>query len=484
MPLPVDRLRAEVAAGRIETVIVAVPDLAGRLQGSRLDAEHFCDRVLTDGFAACGYLLATDVEMNTGPGYALDAWGSGFGDLLLTPDPVTLRELPWDPGTALVIADARWPTDQPTGPDATGGPAPSTSGGLVPFAPRRVLTAQLDRLAERGLVAYAGTELEFLLFAEPFDEAYDRDYRRLRPATRHNVDYSLTGVTGIEPVVGRIRREMKRAGLRLESARGECHPGQYEIVFRYADALTTCDNHVLYKTGVRQIAAQEQVAVTFMAKYDAGEGNSCHVHLSLRHTDGTPAFAAPGAGTSAGVGAVGSGRPGPTAGMSELMAHFVAGQLAVLPELTLLFAPGVNSYKRLAPGSFAPTVVGWGRDNRTCPVRVVGAGDSLRLEHRVAGGDANPYMVVAAILAAGLYGIDNALPLPPPVTGNANERADLPRLPATLAEAVALWEGSGLARSAFGADVVRHYAAAARAELAEYGRAVTDWERHRGFERW
>ncbi|MBO4210207.1 glutamine synthetase [Micromonospora echinofusca] len=470
VPLPVERLRAEAAAGRIETVVVAVPDLLGRLQGSRLDAGYFCDRVLTDGFAACGYLLATDVEMNTGPGYALDAWGSGFGDLLLVPDPATLRELPWDPGTALVIADAHWPADPA---------APSTTDALVPFAPRRVLTAQLDRLAERGLTAYAGTELEFLLFAESFDVAYDRDYRGLRPATRHNVDYSLTGVTGIEPVVGRIRREMKRAGLRLESARGECHPGQYEIVFRYADALTTCDNHVLYKTGVRQIAAQEQVAVTFMAKYDAGEGNSCHVHLSLRYADGTPAFAADGAGDAAA-----RGPTGPTAGMSALMAHFVAGQLAALPELTLLFAPGVNSYKRLAPGSFAPTQVGWGRDNRTCPVRVVGAGDSLRIEHRVAGGDANPYTVVAAIVAAGLYGIDHELPLPPAVTGNATDRTDLPRLPTTLGEAVALWEGSGLARSAFGADVVRHHAAAARAELAEYGRAVTDWERHRGFERW
>ncbi|MFI6761894.1 glutamine synthetase family protein [Micromonospora sp. NPDC050417] len=450
-PLPVERLRAEVAAGRIDNVIVAVPDLQGRLQGSRLDGEHFCERVLDDGFAACVYLLAADVEMNTGPGYAVDPWAAGFGDLTLTPDLRTLRELPWDPGTALVVADARWPDGRPVG-----------------FAPRQVLQTQLDRLAERGLVAYAGTELEFILFRESFQEAYDRDFRGLRTATRHNVDYSIVGVTEIDPLVRRIRREMRQAGLRLESARGEVHPGQYEIVFRYADALTTCDNHALYKTGVRQIVAQEGLAVTFMAKYDEGEGNSCHVHLSLRHADGTPVFAGDGTGDRA--------------GMSPLMAHFVAGQLACLRELTLLQAPNVNSYKRLAPGAFAPTGVAWGRDNRTCPIRVVGDGESLRIEHRVAGGDANPYTVVAAIVAAGLYGIERELPLPPAQVGNAFA-LDLPRLPGSLAEAVRLWEESAIARDAFGVEVVTHYAAAARAELAEFDRAVTDWERRRGFER-
>ncbi|MFK3984712.1 glutamine synthetase family protein [Micromonospora sp. NPDC050397] len=450
-PMPVERLRAEVASGRIDNVLVAVPDLQGRLQGSRLDGEHFCERVLRDGFAACVYLLAVDVEMNTGPGYAVDPWAAGFGDLTLTPDIGTLRELPWDPGTALVIADAYRP-----------------DGQVVGYAPRQVLRTQLDRLAERDLVAYAGTELEFILFRESFQAAHDRDYRALRTATRHNVDYSIAGVTEIDPVLRRIRREMRQAGLRLESARGEVHPGQYEIVFRYADALTTCDNHTLYKTGVRQIVTQEGLAVTFMAKYDQGEGNSCHVHLSLRHRDGTPVFAGPGGGDRA--------------GMSPLMAHFVAGQLAGLRELTLLQAPNVNSYKRLAPGAFAPTGVAWGWDNRTCPIRVVGSGDSLRIEHRVAGGDANPYTAVAAIIAAGLYGIERELPLPPALVGNAFT-ADLPRLPGSLAEAVSLWEGSTLARDAFGAEVVDHYAAAARAELAEFDRAVTDWERHRGFER-
>jgi glutamine synthetase len=329
-------------------------------------------------------------------------------------------------------------------------------------SPRQVLRDQLARLAERDLVALAGTELEFLLFRDTFAEAHDRDYRGLRPASRHNVDYSTTGVADLEPVVRRIRREMVRAGLELESARGECHPGQYEIVFRYADALSTCDNHVLYKTGVRQIAAQEGMAATFMAKYDEGEGNSCHVHLSLRSGSGEPVFGGDE--------------------MSPLMRHFVAGQLACLRELTLLYAPNVNSYKRLAPGAFAPTVVAWGWDNRTCPLRVVGAGESLRIEHRVPGGDANPYPAVAAMIAAGLYGIEHELPLEDPYEGNAFD-SGRPRLPTSLGEAVALWEGSAVAEKAFGGEVVAHYAAAARAELASYGRTVTDWERRRGFER-
>jgi glutamine synthetase len=454
--ITVEQLRAEVAAGAVDNVIVAVPDLQGRLQGSRLDAEHFLDDTLTSGFPACVYLLATDVEMTTGPGYAIDAAGAGFGDLLLVPDVATLRRLPWDDGSALVIADARWPDRAP-----------------VPFAPRQVLRRQLDRLADRGLVALAGTELEFLLFSETHAEAHARDYRDLRTATRYNVDYSLAGVTEIEPVVRRIRREMRQAGLRMESARGECHPGQYEMVFRYADALTTCDNHAVYKTGVRQIVSQEGMSVTFMAKYDAGEGNSCHVHLSLRHVDGAPVFASPDAHPD---------RPD-LAGMSPLMAHFVAGQLACVREFTLLQAPNVNSYKRLAPGSFAPVGVAWGRDNRTCPIRVVGAGQSLRIEHRVPGGDANPYTAVAAILAAGLHGIDHRLPLESALRGDGFAATGRPRLPATLAEAAQLFETSGAAHKAFGSDVVAHYVTAARRELDAYAATVTDWERRRGFER-
>ncbi|GAA2718654.1 MULTISPECIES: glutamine synthetase family protein [Streptomyces] len=451
VPTPAfDQLREQVTAGRLDEVVVAVPDLQGRLQGSRLAAPYFLDEVAAGGFHACVYLLATDAEMNTGPGYAIDAWQSGFGDFLLRPDATTVRMPPWDPGTAVVLADATWPGGEP-----------------VRVAPRRVLREQLDRLAARGLAAFAGTELEFLVFDDSYDRAWERRYHDLKPATRYNVDYSLQGLAGVEPLVRRIRREMTTAGLRMETARGEVHPGQYEIVFRYDEAMRTCDNHVFFKNGVKQIAAQEGRAVTFMPKFDAGEGNSCHIHLSLRGTDGSAVLADPAAED----------------GMSDLMRHFIAGQLACLADFTLLMAPNINSYKRLRPGAFAPTGIGWGRDNRTCPVRVVGTGHGLRIEHRVPGGDANPYLSTAAAVAAGLYGIENELPLPAPHASNALADPAVPRLPATLTEALHRWENSPLAAAAFGDDVVAHLARAARTELEEFESAVTDWERVRGFER-
>ncbi|SFC47287.1 glutamine synthetase family protein [Streptomyces aidingensis] len=449
-PDPYHRLREEAAAGRLEEVVVALPDLQGRLQGSRLSVPYFLDEIAGRGFGACLYLLATDVEMNTGPGYAIDAWRAGFGDFVLHPDPATVRFPPWEPGTALVLADAAWPDGEP-----------------VAVAPRRMLREQLDRLAGAGLTAWAGTELEFLVFEESPAAAHDRRYHGLRPATRHNADYALQGLAGLEPLARRIRREMTAAGLVMETARAEVHPGQYEIVFRYAEAMATCDNHVFFKTGVKQIAEQEGRAVTFMAKYDEGEGNSCHVHLSLRSADGDPVLADPAAPD----------------GMSPLMRHFVAGQLACLADFTLLMAPNINSYKRLRPGAFAPTGIAWGRDNRTCPVRVVGSGLSLRIEHRVPGGDANPYLAVAAALAAGRWGIEHQLPLPAEYTGNALADTGVARLPATLAEALHRWERSEIAAKVFGPAVVAHYARAARAELEAHEAAVTDWERMRGFER-
>ena len=444
------KLRAWAEEGTVEEVIVAAPDLQGRLQGSRLSVPYFLDEAARQGFGSCVYLLATDVEMGTGPGYAIDAWNTGFGDFLLRPDPATMRTLPWDPGTALVLADAVWP-----------------SGEAVEVAPRQVLRTQLDRLAERGLMAYAGTELEFLVFLESYRRAWQARYHGLTTATRYNVDYSLQGLAEIEPVVRRIRRDMVRAGLPMETARAECHAGQYEIVFRYAEAMTACDNHVFFKNGAKQIAALEDVALTFMPKYDEGEGNSCHVHLSLRGTDGTAVLADRTADD----------------GMSQLMRHFVAGQLACLPDFTLLMAPNVNSYKRLQPGAFAPTGITWGRDNRTCPIRVVGSGASLRIEHRVPGGDANPYLAVAAVVAAGLYGIENELPLPEPPPANALADPAVPRLPSTLTEALHRWETSEIAAKVFGPAAVAHYAQAARTELAAFETAVTDWERIRGFER-
>jgi glutamine synthetase len=338
-------------------------------------------------------------------------------------------------------------------------------GAAVSVSPRQILRRQLDRLAARGWHAYAGTELEFIAFRDTYEQAWDSDYHRLTPVNQYNVDYSILGTARVEPLLRRIRNGMAGAGLTVESAKGECNPGQHEIAFKYGPALTTCDDHAVYKTGAKEIAAQEGVSLTFMAKYDEREGNSCHIHLSLRDDDGRPVMA--------------GSRPH---GFSTVMEHFLAGQLACLADFALLLAPTVNSYKRYAEGSFAPTAIAWGRDNRTCALRVVGHGSSLRFENRVPGGDVNPYLAVAALVAAGLYGVEHELPLEPEFTGNAY-RSEAPRVPSTLRDAVDAFERSERAASAFGEDVVQHYTHAGRTELAAFDAAVTDWERRRGFER-
>jgi len=447
-PLSVDELRAAVADGSIDTVVLALVDIQGRLQGKRLDARYFLDDVLGHGSEACNYLLAVDVEMNTVDGYAISSWERGYGDFVMAPDLATLRRVPWQPGTALLLADVQWLDGRP-----------------VVQSPRQILQHQLDRLAERGWTAFVGTELEFILFQQTYSEAWDRRYRDLAPANQYNVDYSILGTSRVEPVLRAIRLGMRDAGLQVESAKGECNLGQHEIAFKYTDALTTCDNHSLYKTGAKEIADQHGSSLTFMAKYNEREGNSCHIHLSLRDADGSPVFAGDRTG-----------------GVSEVFEHFLAGQLAALREFSYFFAPNINSYKRFQPGSFAPTAVAWGVDNRTCALRVVGQGSSLRFENRLPGGDVNPYLAVAAMIAAGLHGVDQGLPLEPAQTGNAYD-SDAPTVPTTLREAAELLAGSDLARSALGAEVVEHYANAARVELAAFDAAVTDWELVRGFER-
>jgi glutamine synthetase len=317
-------------------------------------------------------------------------------------------------------------------------------------------------------VPYAGTELELIVFQDTYEEAWRRGYRELHPANQYNVDYSLQGGARVEPLLRRIRNDMTGAGLVVESAKGECNLGQHEIAFLYDQALTTADHHTIYKLGAKEIAAQEGMSLTFMAKYDEREGNSCHIHLSVRGTDGTPVMAGDGSGA--------------TAGFSPLMEQWLAGQLACLEELTLLYAPNVNSYKRFVAGSFAPTAIAWGRDNRTCAMRVVGHGPSLRVENRVPGGDVNPYLALAASIAAGLHGIEQGLSLEDELAGNAYA-SDRRRVPATLRDAAALFEASTVARAAFGDDVVAHYLHAARVELEAFDSSVTDWERFRGFER-
>jgi glutamine synthetase len=445
-PLTVEALRAAVAEGTVDTVLLAMTDMQGRLQGKRLNAHHFLEDVLDHGAEACNYLLAVDVEMNTVDGYEMSSWERGYGDFAWIPDLDTLRLLPWQEGTAMCLADVRW-----------------ADGSDVAPSPRQVLRRQIDRLAERGLAAFAATELEFMVFRDTYEQAWRKGYRDLEPANLYNVDYSVLGTARVEPLIRRIRNGMAGAGLRVENSKGECNLGQHEINFTYGPALQAADEHSIYKEGAKEIAAQEGMAVTFMAKFDEREGNSCHIHLSLRRDDGTGGRAL--------------FHEDPAA-----FERFLAGQLACLRELTLFHAPNVNSYKRFAAESFAPTVVAWGRDNRTCSVRVVGHGPATRCELRLPGADVNPYLTLSAMIAAGLHGMDAGLELEDAVSGNAYASGK-PRVPSTLRDASEAFAASDVAREAFGEEVVAHYLNNARVELAAYDSAVTDWERVRGFER-
>jgi glutamine synthetase len=445
--MAVEELRRQVESGEVDTVLVGITDMQGRLQGKRLHAKYFLDVVLEHATEGCNYLLAVDVDMNTVDGYAMSSWSSGYGDFVMQPDLSTLRPIPWQDGTVLVLADLRW-----------------EDGTDVVASPRQVLARQTARLAEAGMAAYVGTELEFIVFRDTYEQAWSAGYRNLTPANQYNVDYSMLGTARIEPLLRRIRNCMTGAGLVVESAKGECNLGQHEIAFRYDEASVACDGHVIYKNGAKEIAAQEGVALTFMAKYDAREGNSCHIHCSFRGLDGSMVMAEGD-------------------GMSDRGRAFVAGQLRYMRELTLLLAPNINSYKRYVEGSFAPTALRWGRDNRTCAFRLVGHGESLRLENRIPGGDVNPYLATAAVIAAGLAGIEEGLELEPAFEGNAYGDPDAARVPTSLGEALELWRESAFARRTFGDDVVDHYANMAAVELAAFGAAVTDWERFRGFER-
>jgi glutamine synthetase len=435
--MQLDDLKKQVTDGTIDTVLLAFTDMQGRLQGKRLTAEFFLNSVVDHGAEGCNYLLAVDVDMNTVSGYAMSSWELGYGDFEMKPDMDTLRPVPWHEGTALVIADLAW-----------------SDGSPVLASPRQILRRQIDRLAERGMTAWAGTELEFMVFRDTYEDAWNKAYRDLDPANYYNVDYSMIGTARVEPLVRRIRNSMAAAGMSVENAKGECNFGQHEINFLYGPVLQTADHHSIYKTGAKEIAHQEGCAITYMAKFDEREGNSCHIHLSVRDGDDNPVF----------------------------HDSFLAGQLACMRELTLFFGPNVNSYKRFVAGSFAPTAVAWGNDNRTCSLRVVGHGKSKRLELRLPGADVNPYLALSAIIAAGLHGMDKQLPLEPPYEGNAYE-SDKPRVPETLRDARDLFAESEVAVEAFGQEVVDHYLNYANVELAAFNSAVTDWERFRGFER-
>jgi glutamine synthetase len=442
-----EELGADVNSGAVDTVLLVMTDMQGRLMGKRLHAPFFMSDVASHGAEGCYYLLTVDVDMATVQGFSMGSWDTGYGDFVFKPDMGTLRRLPWLERTALVVADLEWQDGRP-----------------VAASPRQILRRQLDRLAERGWVANIGSELEFLLFRDSYDEARAKHYHDLAPANPYNVDYSIFGTTVVEDVLRPIRLGMAGAGVSVEDSKGECNFGQHEVNFRYSDALAMADNHSIYKNGAKEIAWQHGAALSFIAKYNEREGNSCHIHCSL-WDDGGSLFSD------------GDGH------MTDLFRHFIAGQIAAGRELAYFTAPNVNSYKRYAAGSFAPTTLVWDTDNRTCALRVVGHGQGMRLENRSPGADCNPYLAFAAIIAAGLHGIDNELALEDAYAGNAYAAEGKPRLPTSLHTALDLLDSSALAREAFGDDVVDHYLHYGRTEQAAFEAAITDWELIRGFER-
>jgi glutamine synthetase len=446
--LGLEQLRELIGSGDIDTVVIAFTDMQGRLQGKRLHAAYFLDVVMDQGAEGCNYLLGVDIEMNTVDGYAMTSWDKGYGDMEFVPDYSTIRLLPHLPATAMIQCDLVWSDHSPVEP-----------------SPRQILKRQLARAADAGFVALSGTELEFIVFEDTYESAWKAGYRDLTPSNQYNIDYSILGTTRVEPLLRDIRNTMHAAGMNVEGAKGECNLGQHEIGFLYDEALVTADNHSVYKTAAKEIASAHGKSLTFMAKFNEREGSSCHIHLSLRGADGGTVF-----------------WDDDQNARTELYDRFVAGVLETMQELTLLYAPNINSYKRFAHGSFAPTAVAWGLDNRTCAVRLVGHGASARMENRLPGGDVNPYLALAAMLAGGLHGIENELELEPEQVGNAYN-SDKPQVPHTLRAARDAFASSKIARAAFGEEMVAHYTNMADVELIAFDAAVTDWELRRGFER-
>jgi glutamine synthetase len=442
--LTLEDLRYAVELGEIDTVIVAFTDMQGRLMGKRLHGEFFVEEMEAGhSVEGCNYLLALEMEMDPVPGYAIASWEQGYGDFDMVPDLATLRRIPWLEATALVLCDVLWHDGKPVQP-----------------SPRQVLRRQMERAAALGYVPMMGSELEFYLLRETYEEAHEQRYEDLTPSVPYILDYHILATTYDEPFLRQIRNGMQAAGIKVETSKGEAWPGQQEINFRFADALTMADNHVIYKNGAKEIAHLNGCSITFMAKpFEHWIGNSCHIHSSL-FRDRKPAFA----------------RDEP------LFNRWLAGQIACFEELAVFLAPTINSYKRFAAGSWAPTTLAWGNDNRTCGFRVVGHGASRRSETRIPGGDTNPYLGFAAVIAAGLYGIEHKLRLPAALEGNAYE-SDAKRFPSSLREAIAALESGKMARAAFGDQVVDHYLNYAHTEQGLYDKFVTDWERKRYYER-
>jgi glutamine synthetase len=446
--LSVDELRKEAEAGSIDTVVTAFTDMQGRLFGKRIQVDYFLDEVLEHPIEGCNYLLALDMEMDPVPGYEMANWEGGYGDFAIAPDLGTLRRVPWLDRTALVLCDVIGHDGEP-----------------VYASPRQVLIAQYERAREMGYTPMMATELEFYLYKESYAEAHEKDYLDLTPTIPYILDYHVLATTMDEQYLGAIRRGIHAAGIPVEFSKGEAWHGQHEVNMRYADAVTAADRHTIYKNGVKEIAFLNGISATFMAKPSENDiGSSCHIHSSLVDDDGKSVFVDGDSET-------------------DVFRHYLGGQRARIRELALFVAPAVNSYKRYATESWAPTSVSWGRDNRTCGFRIVGHGDSTRVECRIPGADVNPYLGCAALLAAGLDGIENATDPGPELVGNAYEAAEAEPFPSSLREAVELWESSELAKGAFGESVHKHYLNYGQTEQRLFDQVVTDYERRRMFER-
>jgi glutamine synthetase len=444
--LSVHDLRRRINEGDVDTVVVTFTDMQGRLQGKRLQAMHFAEHVLDQGTGGPAYLLAVDVDMNIADRYDLSTEDLGYGEMQLVLDMQTIRLLKHQPGAVIVQCDVAWPDQTP-----------------VVVSPRAILKQQLAAADTRGYTVLASTALEFMAFHTSYEDAWNARYRDLAAVSQYNVDYSIMGGSRIEPLLRAIRSTAYAAGIDVESIKARRNVGQHEIGFSHQDAMTTADNHAVFKTMAKEIAAEHGKSITFMAKYDEHQGNSCRVRLSLRGADGATAF-------------------WNDRGRTALYESFVAGLLVTLYDFTLLYAPNINSYKRFVGGSSAPATIAWGLDNQAAALRLVGSDPSARVENRVPGGDVNLYLALAAMIAGGLYGIDHELELGPGLTGNAHP-SDFSRIPCTLREARQAFGASQIARASFGDAVVDHYTTMADVELAVFDAAVTDWELRRSFER-
>jgi glutamine synthetase len=447
--LSLDDLKKAGDEGTIDTIVTAFTDMQGRLFGKRIEIEYFLEEVTGHGVEGCNYLLALDMDMEPLPGYEMANWEDGYGDFGIQPDMTTLRLIPWLDRTALVLCDVV-----------------NHDGSPVVASPRQILIAVYEKAREMGFTPYAASELEFYLYKESYAEAWEKGYKDLTPTIPYILDYHILATTMDEQYLGAIRRGMQGAGIPVEFSKGEAWYGQHEVNFRYADAITAADRHTIYKNGVKEIAFLNEISASFMAKPSEDDiGSSCHLHQSLVGEDGKSVF----------VDEAGE--------ETDAFMHFIGGMRNHARELALFVAPAINSYKRYAAESWAPTSVSWGRDNRTCGFRVVGHGQSRRVECRIPGADANPYLAFAALLAAGLDGIENKTDPGPELKGNAYEAGEAEAFPSSLREAVDQWEKSDFAKKAFGDAVHKHYLNYGRLEQGLFDKVVTDYERRRMFER-